>query len=211
VRSVHDGEGVCLWLTGMSGAGKTTVTNELVPMLEQRGRVVTVLDVVPELAKHWGERTSEGKLIRKAYVAREVARHGGIAICVTVSARADVRARAQALVGRERFVEVYFDTPRQLSQRRKTSRSKRAPFIKRVRRRARRLRSLGRTGPSYQPPESPAVVLNTTATFPQDDAKIILAFLEERGFVASRGHDSSKDAAESGQNITSAAAQRSRQ
>lgn len=210
MRSVHDGEGVCLWLTGMSGAGKTTVTNELVPMLEQRGRVVTVLDVVPELAKHWAERTSEGKLIRKAYVAREVARHGGIAICVTVSARVDVRARAQALVGRERFVEVYFDTPRQVSQRRKASRSKRTPFIKRVRRRARRLRSLGRAGPSYQPPESPDVVLNTTATSPHDNARIILAFLEERGFVALLEHDSSKDAAASGQNTPSAAAHPSR-
>ena len=50
--------GVCIWLTGRSGSGKTTVTNELVPMLERRGRVVTVLDVVPELAKHWDERVA---------------------------------------------------------------------------------------------------------------------------------------------------------
>ena len=51
VWGVTNDRGVCIWLTGRSGAGKTTVTDELVPMLMQRGRVVTVLDVVPELAK----------------------------------------------------------------------------------------------------------------------------------------------------------------
>lgn len=182
---MHNGQGVCLWLTGRSGAGKTTVASELVPMLQRRGRVVTVLDVVPELAKHWAERTSEGKLIRKAFVAREVARHGGVAICVTVSARADVRARARSVVGSERFVEIYFDTPRQVSASRKAARGKRPPLLKRVRRLARRLRRLGRTGgPSYEPPESPDLVLTTTATSPQAGAKAILALLEERGFVS---------------------------
>ncbi|HJW84382.1 MAG TPA: adenylyl-sulfate kinase, partial [Anaerolineae bacterium] len=36
--------GACLWFTGLSGSGKTTTAEALVPLLEQRGRVVTVLD-----------------------------------------------------------------------------------------------------------------------------------------------------------------------
>jgi sulfate adenylyltransferase len=190
---VASGEGVCLWLTGRSGAGKTTVTNELVPMLERRNRVVTVLDVVPELAKHWSERTSEGKLTRKAFVAREVARHGGIAICVTVSARADVRARAKSLVGPDHFVEVFFDIPQHVSAVRKASRTKRTPFIKRLRRFVRRRRRVTGTGSSYQVPESPDLVLDTTTASPADNARMVLDLLVSRGFVKRSDSDSPDD------------------
>lgn len=179
-----EGQGVCLWLTGRSGAGKTTVTAELVPMLESRGRTVTVLDVVPELAKHWAERTSEGKLLRKAFVAREVARHGGVAICVTVSARADVRARAKELVGPDRFVEIYFDTPPDVSAGRKAERTKRTPLLKRLRRLVRRWRRRGKPGSSHQAPQSPDVSLDTALMTPAESAVVIFEFLERHGFVA---------------------------
>ena len=49
--------------------------------------------------------------MRKTYVASETVHHGGVTICVTVSARRDVRERARQLVGTENFVEVYFDVP----------------------------------------------------------------------------------------------------
>ena len=155
-------------------------------MLTRRGRVVTVLDVVPELAKHWAERTSEGKLIRKAFVAHEVTRHGGIAICVTVSGRADVRDRARALVGPDRFLELYFDTPPDVSAARKASRTKRPPLVKRIRRNLRKVRRLGRPSSSYQEPEVPDLVIETTQTSPADNALAILALLETRGFLAGR-------------------------
>lgn len=175
--------GVCLWLTGRSGAGKSTVTGELVPMLEGVGRTATVLDVVPELAKHWAERTSEGKLLRKAFVAREIARHGGIAICVTVSARADVRAKARELVGAERFLEIYFDTPAEVSAGRKATRTKRTPLIKRMRRLVRRWRRPAGGGSSYQVPESPDLTVDTTTVSPHDNAEAVFQLLVARGFV----------------------------
>ena len=185
--------GVCIWLTGRSGAGKTTVTEALVPMLMRRGRVVTVLDVVPELAKHWSERSSEGKLIRKAFVAHEVSRHGGIAICVTVSARTDVRARARALVGPDQFLELYFDTPPDVSASRKASRTKRPPLVKRIRRNVRKVRRLGRPSSSYQAPEVPDLVLDTMHTSPADNALAILDLLETRGFLVRREVDAVRD------------------
>ena len=158
-------------------------------MLERRGRVVTVLDVVPELAKHWAERTSEGKLIRKAFVAGEVTRHGGIAICVTVSGRADVRSRARAVVGPDRFLELYFDTPPSVSTARKASRTKQPPLVKRIRRSVRKVRRLGRPTSSYQEPEMPDLVLDTTQTSPKDNALAILALLETRGYLTRREAD----------------------
>ena len=94
------------------------------PSFCECGRTISILDVLPLLKKRWCERTSEGKLLRKAFVAREVALHGGVAICVTVSAR--------SLVGPEKFVEVFVDVPpdvaaaRRARRKRKPSRAKRA-------------------------------------------------------------------------------------
>ncbi len=176
--------GVCVWLTGRSGAGKSTVTATLVPILEERDRTVSVYDVVPLLAKHWSERTSEGKLLRKAYVAGEVARHGGIAICVTVSARAEVRAKAKAIVGPERFVEIYFDVPADVSAARKSTRTKRPPLIKRLRRWVRRIRAGGKDTMGYQAPVDADLVVDTAGDTPEKCAAAIVGLLEKRGFLA---------------------------
>ena len=71
-----ESQGVCIWFTGRSGAGKSTITRALLPMLAESRRTVSVLDVVPLLKKRWCERTSEGKLLRKAFVASEIVNEG---------------------------------------------------------------------------------------------------------------------------------------
>ena len=185
-----DTRGACVWLTGRSGAGKSTVTKELLVLLEQRNREVTVLDVVPELAKRRFERSSEGKLLRKAFVAREVARHGGLAICVTVSSRAAVRERARDLVGSDRFLEIFFATPRSVTKERKGGRTKKPPMLKRLRRVPRRVRSLFRTTDTFEEPESPDLVIDTSHTTPLENARALLRLLEERGFVDRAASDS---------------------
>ncbi len=172
--------GVCIWLTGRSGAGKSTVTAALIPMLEGLGRTVSVYDVVPLLAKRWFERTSEGKLLRKAYVAGEVARHGGIAICVTVSARAEIREKARAIVGSDRFLEVYVDVPPDVSAARRSQRTKKPPLLKRIRRSVRALRG-GESG--YQVPSHPDLTIDTVTLAPEENARALMRLLIERGFV----------------------------
>ncbi len=160
------------------------MTRALVPLLEQRGRVVTVLDVVPLLAKSWCERTSEGKLLRKALVAGEVARHGGIAVCVTVSARRQVRDAARGIVGADHFLEVYTDIPPHASAARKAARRKKPPLLKRIRRAVRRVRS--RPGSdSYEVPTAPDLTIDTVSVPPEDNALAILDLLVARGYVRS--------------------------
>ncbi|MEM7287631.1 MAG: adenylyl-sulfate kinase [Actinomycetota bacterium] len=176
--------GVCVWLTGRSGAGKSTVTRELVPLLEAQGRTVSVLDVMPELAKHWAERSSEGKLIRKAVVAREVARHGGIAICVTVSARAEVRERARSIVGDDSFLEIYFDTPADVAASRKAARKKKPPLLKRMRHSLRRVKQRVRPAEAFEEPASPDLVVDATTIPPEVNAQNIVDLLSARGFLA---------------------------
>lgn len=183
VWDVHVDHGVCIWFTGRSGAGKSTVTSALVPLLERRGRLVSVLDVVPLLAKARCERTSEGKLLRKAFVAGEIARHGGIAICVTVSARRRVRAAAREIVGADRFVEIYADAPADVTAGRKAERIKKPPLGKRIRHAVRRLRSLRRRPDAYEVPVAPDLAIDTVTVPPGENALAIVDLLVERGFL----------------------------
>ena len=164
------------------------MTRALVPLLEQRGRVVTVLDVVPLLAKSWCERTSEGKLLRKALVAGEVARHGGIAICVTVSARRQVRQAAREIVGVDHFLEIHADIPPHVSAARKAERTKKPPLLKRIRRVVRRVRSpRGASSAAYEVPTAPDLTIDTVSVPPEDNARAILQLLAARGFLQSEG------------------------
>jgi sulfate adenylyltransferase len=185
----RSGGGVCLWLTGRSGAGKSTLVAALTPLLDQHGREYSILDVVPLLAKHPLERTSEGKLLRKAFVAGEITRHGGIAICVTVSARASTREAARAVVGPDRFVEVYLDAPAEVCLERKGRREKATPLHKRLRRSARRWKSrlLRAESTDYQPPTNPDFTVDSVRTPPDEAARALVDLLIRRGFIDGSG------------------------
>lgn len=188
----NSGSGACVWLTGRSGAGKTTVVRALTPQLDAIGRQYSVLDVVPLMDKQRWERSSEGKLLRKALVASEIVRHGGIAICVTVSSRRSVREEARRIVGAEHFVEVYLDTPAEIAAQRKQARGRRVPAAKRIRRAVRDsravrdfVRRLGLGGgEGFEVPLDPDVVVDGSAnSSPEVGAAAIVAELIRRGAV----------------------------
>lgn len=180
--------GVCVWLTGRSGAGKTTVTNALLPMLDDAGRTVTVLDTVPLLAKIRGERTSEGKLLRKAFVASEIVRHGGVVICVTVSARRSIREKAREVVGPEHFVEVHFDASAEVARSRRAHRGSRRSIKTRAKHALRPLARVtsARSRGSYEPPTAPAVTIDPVELSPEQGATLIFDTLVSRAFIAPR-------------------------
>jgi len=178
-------KGVCIWFTGRSGAGKSTITNQLIPRLEACGRTITLLDVVPLLAKQWCEKTSEGKLLRKGFVASEVVRHGGIAICVTVSARRETREAVRQMVGSDNFVEVYVDVPQEVALARKAKRPKKRPLIKRARAWLRQILNAIRPGESvsYEKPTSADLIFDATSQPPEETSEAIFQLLIERGFL----------------------------
>lgn len=183
------GRGACIWLTGPSGTGKSTVTNELLPLLNESGRTVSVLDVVHVLRKMPCERTSEGKLLRKAFVAGEVARHGGIVICVTVSARRRIREEARRMIGSDRFLEVLVDASEEVTATRKAARARKPSLAKRVK------RALGpvvatvafRGHDAYETPIAPDLRIDTGLSTPTEGAQAIFELLLERGFVVAPG------------------------
>jgi adenylylsulfate kinase-like enzyme len=174
---------VCIWLTGPSGAGKSTLTASLLPLLESTGAKVTVLDVVPELRKLRGERTSRGKLIRKAFVAKEVVRHGGVVVCVTISSKREIRELARSMVGADSFVEVFVDAPADVVAGRKAARPKRPALRKRVRRSLKSVTArFGLAGEGgYEPSPHPDVHVETTRVTPNEGAELVMAALVNKG------------------------------
>ncbi len=174
-------QGVCIWFTGLSGAGKSTTAEVLTTLLLERGRQITELDgdvVRTHLSKGLGfsKEDRDTNIRRIGYVASEVVRHGGVAICAAVSPYRATRNDARAMVGSDRFVEVFVDTPLEVCEQRD---------VKGMYAKARRGEIKEFTGISdpYEPPQSPEITLDTVGATPEQNARRILAYLVEKGFV----------------------------
>ena len=182
--------GVCLWFTGLSGSGKTTTARAVHAMLEARGRTVTMLDgdvVRTHLSKELGfSREDRDENVRRVgYVAGEVVRHGGVAICALVSPYRAARGEARALVdgaagataGGTGFVEVFVDTPVEICAQRD---------VKGLYAGAQRGEVAALTGVAdpYEPPETPEIRLETVDVPVEANARRVLDYLEEQGFLA---------------------------
>jgi sulfate adenylyltransferase len=177
-------QGFCVWFTGLSGAGKSTVAEALVSMLLERGRQSTLLDgdvVRTHLSRGLGfsREDRDTNILRIGFVAGEVVRHNGVAICAAISpfrAARDAVRRMVEEVGEDRFVEVFVDTPIEVCE----QRDAKGMYAK-----ARRGEIKGFTGVDdpYESPIRPEVVLDTTSEPPDACAQRIIAHLEGRGFI----------------------------
>src|SRR5207247_8839831 len=103
-------QGVCVWFTGLSGAGKSTTAEILVALLLEHGRQSTLLDgdvVRTHLSKGLGfsKEDRDTNILRIGFVASEVLRHGGVAVCAAVSPYRATRDQVRAMVGADRFIE----------------------------------------------------------------------------------------------------------
>ena len=170
--------GCCVWLTGLSGAGKSTIAALLAARLARRGRSVTLLDgdvVRTHLSKGLGfsKEDRDTNIRRIAFVAAEVVRHGGIAICAVVSPYESTRREARDMVGADAFVLVHVATPLAVCERRDVK----GLYVK-----ARRGEIHAFTGidDPYEPPTSPDVVLTTLDCDPDRCAAIIEARVDGR-------------------------------
>lgn len=174
-------QGVCVWFTGLSGAGKSTTAEILTVLLLERGRQITVLDgdvVRTHLSKGLGfsKEDRDTNIRRIGFVAAEIVRHGGVALCAAVSPYRTTRDEVRHLVGADHFVEVFVDTPLEVCERRDS---------KGVYAKARRGEITGFTGidDPYEAPESPEITLDTVVTGPDQNARRVLEYLERQGFV----------------------------
>ncbi len=180
-------QGVCVWFTGLSGSGKSTTATVLTTFMLERGRQVTVLDgdvVRTHLSKGLGfsKEDRDINIRRIGFVAAELVRHGAMVICAAVSPYRATRADVRNLVGKDHFVEVFVDTPLSICE----QRDPKGMYAK-----ARRGEIKVFTGidDPYEKPEHPEITLDTVEMTPEQNARRILSYLQDQGFL--RGRDSS--------------------
>jgi sulfate adenylyltransferase len=179
-HTAHE-RGFCVWFTGLSGAGKTATADVLTALLMEHGRRMTVLDgdvVRTHLSKGLGfSREDRDTNIRRiGWVAAEVVRHGGVAVCAAVSPYRSTRAECRALVGSDRFFEVFVDTPIEVCEKRDAKGLY-------AQARAGKLKGFTGVDDPYEAPESAELVLDTVNVSALGNARRILALLRERGFL----------------------------
>ena len=178
-------QGVCLWFTGLSGSGKSTTAEILTSLLLESGRQVTLLDgdvVRTHLSKGLGfsQDDRDTNILRIGFVAGEIARHGGIVVAAAISPYRTTRNEVRKMVGDDRFLEIFVDTPIEVCEERD---------VKGLYARARRGQIKGFTGVDdpYEIPVDPEITLQTVEISPEENARKILEILEGRGFILPDG------------------------
>ena len=174
-------QGICIWFTGLSGAGKSTTAEILTVLLQANGRQVTVLDgdvVRTHLSKGlaFSKEDRDTNIRRIGFVASEVARHGGIAICAAVSPYRATRNDVRNMFAKGQFIEAFVDTPLGVCEQRD---------IKGMYAKARRGEIKDFTGidDPYEPPLHPEIIVDTVKYTAEENAPFILDYLVEHGFI----------------------------
>jgi sulfate adenylyltransferase len=173
----RQGQGFCIWFTGLSGSGKSTTARALIPMLEERGMTVTFLDgdiVRKHLSKGLGfsREDRDTNILRIGFVAAEIVRHGGVVITAAISPYRATRKQVRKMVGSDHFIEVYVNTPIGVCEQRD---------VKGLYAKARQGKITGFTGidDPYEPPIDPEITLDTSHTNAETNAARILTYLAQ--------------------------------
>jgi sulfate adenylyltransferase len=176
-------QGFTVFLTGLSGAGKSTIANVLLTkFLELGGRPVTLLDgdiVRKHLSSELGfSREHRNINIRRiGFVAAEITKNGGIAMCAPIApydqVRKEIRRMIEPLGG---FVLVHVATPLAVCE----QRDRKGLYAKA---RAGLIQEFTGISDPYEPPPDADVVLDTTDMTPGEAAQEILLYLERCGYV----------------------------
>ena len=179
-RAPDESSGVTIWLTGLSGAGKSTVSALLAEALGAVGRRFEVLDgdvVRTHLSAGLGfSRADRDTNVRRVgWVCALLNRHGVDAIAALVSPYRAAREQLRAEI--PRFVEVHMDCPLEVLVERD---------VKGLYRRALAGEIANFTGVSdpYEPPSSPDVTCRTDLETPEQSAARIVDTLRARGFLS---------------------------
>jgi len=176
-------QGFTVFFTGLSGSGKSTIANALlVKLLENGGRNVTLLDgdkVRKNLSSELGfsREHRDLNITRIGYVASEITKNGGIAICAPIApyaaTRKIVRDTIEPVGG---FLEIHVATPLEVCE----ERDRKGLYAKA---RAGIIKEFTGISDPYEAPENPEMVINTTEMEPDLAAHRIFVKLESLGFI----------------------------
>jgi sulfate adenylyltransferase len=181
-------QGVTIFFTGLSGSGKSTIANVLLTkFLETGGRPVTILDgdlVRKHLSSELGfsKEHRDINIRRIGYVASEITKNGGIAICAPIapydSTRKAVRGMIEPVGG---FILVHIATSVETCE----QRDRKGLYAKA---RAGILKEFTGISDPYEEPKDADVVINTADLSPEEAAQQIILHMEREGFIGVNGH-----------------------
>ena len=173
--------GFCVWFTGLPASGKTTTALAVAERLKAFGCEVDLLDgdlLRKTLSKGiaFSREDRDTHIRRVGSLAAEIVRNGRVAVCATISPYQATRAECRNLVGTDRFIEVFMDTPLKVCEGRDP---------KGLYGRARRGEIPNFTGISdpYEPPQHPELTLGTVLQSAAENAQRLMDYLLERGLL----------------------------
>ena len=180
-------QGLTIFFTGLSGSGKSTIANVLmIKFLEMGGRPVTLLDgdiVRKHLSSELGfsKEHRDINISRIGFVASEITKNGGVALCAPIApydtVRKEVRAMIEPVGG---FVLVHVATPMEVCE----QRDRKGLYAKA---RAGIIKEFTGISDPYEPPADAEVVINTADLSPGEAAQEIILHLERQGFIGVNG------------------------
>jgi adenylylsulfate kinase len=174
------GRGFTLWFTGLSGAGKTTISEIAEKELRQRFGRVEVLDgdiVRTNLSKGLGfsREDRDTNILRIGFVAELLTRNGVGVIVSAISPFKEARDQVRRKIG-EDFLEVYVDAPIEVCAERDVKGLYKKAFAGEI------PQFTGVSDP-YEPPAAPELHIKTDEETPEESARRVIARLEELGYL----------------------------
>ena len=180
-------KGFTVFFTGLSGSGKSTIANVLrTKLLEAGGRSVTLLDgdiVRKNLSSELGfsREHRDLNIQRIGFVASEITKGGGIALCAPIAPYARIRKQNRELVSQYGgYVLVYVNTPIDVCE----ARDRKGLYAKA---RAGIVKEFTGVSDPYEVPDDADVVIDTSDISPEEAAQEVYLFLEKGGYLAPAG------------------------
>jgi adenylylsulfate kinase len=176
-------KGFTLWFTGLSGAGKTTLTGAIVPRLRERGIKIEVLDgdeVRTNLSRGLGfsKEDRDTNIRRIGYVARLLARNGVGVIAAAISPYRDIRGEVRRSIEGDgaRFIEVYVKASLEAL----IERDVKGLYKKAL---AGEIKQFTGVSDPYEEPHNPELVVESDQKTIEEGAAVIISKLEEFGLI----------------------------
>lgn len=186
LQSLHppqNKQGFTVFFSGLSGSGKSTIANILrVRLLERATRKVTLLDgdlVRKNLSSEltFSREHRDLNILRIGFVAAEITRHGGIAICAPIAPYDDIRKQVRSLIGNHGgFILVHVATPLEVCE----ARDRKGLYAMA---RAGKIREFTGISDPYEAPEDAELTIQTTEISAGQACDQVLAYLEGKGYL----------------------------
>lgn len=179
----RDKQGFTILFTGLSGSGKSTLANALRDkLLQTRGRRVTLLDgdvVRKHLSSELGfsKEHRDLNVLRIGYVASEITKNGGVAICAPIAPYTQTRDSVRSMIEEEGgFIEIHVATPIEVCE----QRDRKGLYAKA---RAGEIKGFTGIDDPYEIPVEPELSIDTTDLSVDEATQQILLKLEQMGFI----------------------------